>query len=58
MRRAQTELIKADLEKKMVFIAGPRQVGKTWLAKRIGEEFPNTVYLNYDFFDDLNAYQK
>ncbi|MDJ0761552.1 MAG: ATP-binding protein [Myxococcota bacterium] len=52
MYRAQTELIKSDLEKKMVFVAGPRQVGKTWLAKHIGEGFSDTVYLNYDHFDD------
>lgn len=37
-----------DLEKKMVFIVGPRQAGKTWLAKNIAEDYQNTLYLNYD----------
>ena len=41
-----------DLNKKIVFIVGPRQVGKTWLAKKIGEQFSNTTYLNYDSFED------
>ncbi|MCF7919159.1 MAG: ATP-binding protein [Candidatus Cloacimonetes bacterium] len=37
-----------DLENKMVFIVGPRQVGKTWLARNIAENYRNTLYLNYD----------
>ena len=40
--------IMADLPKKMVFIVGPRQVGKTWLAKKILSEYKNPLYLNYD----------
>lgn len=32
----------------MVFIVGPRQSGKTWLAKDIAKDFEHTVYLNYD----------
>lgn len=44
----QKQLILKDLQKKMVLVAGPRQAGKTWLAKAIGQEFSNTVYLNYD----------
>ena len=52
MRRVQTDYILKDLEKKMVLLVGPRQVGKTWLAKEIGKQFVNTVYLNYDNFTD------
>ena len=36
----------------MVFVVGPRQVGKTWLAKKIGEDYSQTVYLNYDRAED------
>ena len=52
MRRTQEEQIREDLEKKVVFIVGPRQVGKTWLALRIGESFQKTVCLNYDRLED------
>jgi predicted AAA+ superfamily ATPase len=44
-------LIQEDLERKMVFIGGPRQVGKTTLAKELGSQhyrFP--LYLNWDEF--------
>ncbi len=41
------EFIKADLEKKMVLLAGPRQVGKTFLSKQICPP-AQTCYLNYD----------
>lgn len=52
MERLQKTAIVNDLKKKMVFIAGPRQAGKTWLAKTIAEETPGTVYLNYDRTSD------
>jgi len=48
MRRYQKEAIIRDLEKKMVFLAGPRQAGKTTLAKEISENYKKSVYLNYD----------
>lgn len=41
-----------DLKKKIVFITGPRQVGKTFLAKQVLKEFNNAVYLNYDNDED------
>jgi len=42
-----------DLKKKMVFITGPRQVGKTYLAKDIMKNFKSPVYLNFDDIDDM-----
>lgn len=41
--------IKKDLNKKMVFLSGPRQVGKTTLAILLGrQEFRHVEYLNWD----------
>ncbi len=48
MERIQQNYILQDLEKKIVLLVGPRQAGKTWLAKAIGKKFKNTLYLNYD----------
>ncbi len=50
-RKVYKEKILNDLNKKMVLIAGPRQVGKTFLAKEILKKFPGGVYLNYDLFE-------
>ncbi len=52
MKRIQKEQILKDLEKKIVLLVGPRQAGKTWLAKDIAKSFPNSVYLNYDQIKD------
>ena len=52
MYRKQIEPIIKDLDKKIVFIVGPRQVGKTWLSLEIGKRVKNTTYLNYDSFED------
>jgi predicted AAA+ superfamily ATPase len=42
-----------DLKKKMVFVGGPRQVGKTTLAKAIlTNNYPDGRYMNWDFDDD------
>jgi uncharacterized protein len=39
-----------DLKQKMVFVGGPRQVGKTTLAQNIMEKhYVNGCYLNWDF---------
>ncbi len=52
MRRKQIDQIIKDLEKKMVFLVGPRQVGKTWLSREIGKHFNHPTYLNYDRVED------
>jgi hypothetical protein len=39
-------------EKSMVLLAGPRQCGKTTLAKAIAEGFSNNIYLNWDIATD------
>jgi predicted AAA+ superfamily ATPase len=58
MQRWQENLIKKDLETKMVFLVGPRQSGKTFLAKQIAKTYKKTIYLNYDSIDDKNIIDK
>lgn len=58
MKRLQYELILKDLAKKMVFLTGPRQVGKTSLAKQIGSGVAKSVYLNYDALADREIIKK
>lgn len=58
MERAQKERILRDLKKKMVLLAGPRQSGKTTLAKEIAQEFTTSVYLNYDRLEDRKLIKK
>ena len=52
MKRHIEEIILSDLKKKMVFITGPRQVGKTWFAKQIMAFYKSPQYLNYDVEED------
>ncbi len=52
MYREQLELIKKDIDKKIVFVVGPRQVGKTWISKELGKSFKKTVYLSFDRRED------
>jgi predicted AAA+ superfamily ATPase len=58
MNREQKEAIIRDLDKKMVFLAGPRQAGKTTLAKAIAQDFPSAIYLTYDRLEDRTIIQK
>lgn len=48
MKRHNHDLISRDVAKKMVFVVGPRQSGKTWLCKQIGKDANRFTYLNYD----------
>lgn len=45
MNRWLENLVKNDLKEKIVFLTGPRQVGKTTLSKSL---YPDFDYLNYD----------
>lgn len=58
MKRYLYDLILNDLRKKMVFITGPRQVGKTYLSKNIQNEFKKPVYLNNDDISDNKIIRK
>jgi predicted AAA+ superfamily ATPase len=52
-KRYLNEVILEDLKEKMVFVAGPRQVGKTTLTKYIGDNYFNTYsYINWDYPPD------
>ncbi|MBI5744543.1 MAG: ATP-binding protein [Elusimicrobia bacterium] len=44
-----------DLKKKMVFVTGPRQVGKTYFAKSLQTAFKSPVYLNNDDVSDMEV---
>ena len=57
MIRIQKDIIVKDLEKKIVLLVGPRQCGKTWLAKDIARSFQKSLYLNYDQINDRKIIQ-
>lgn len=52
MDRFLKKQIANDLKEKMVFLAGPRQVGKTTLSKSIRK---NYTYLNWDIDEDRSS---
>lgn len=52
MRRYLEPFIRDDLGRKMVFLSGPRQVGKTTLARSLIEDYPHAQYLNWDVAGD------
>jgi predicted AAA+ superfamily ATPase len=52
MDRALTPFIQADLARKMVFVSGPRQAGKTTLALGLASASPNAQVLNWDVAAD------
>lgn len=51
MQRYVADRLAADLQKKLVFLTGPRQVGKTTLSRQLMQA-ADTQYLNYDVASD------
>jgi len=39
-------------DRQMLFLSGPRQVGKTTTTQSVGERFPDQLYLNWDVPED------
>jgi predicted AAA+ superfamily ATPase len=52
MDRTLAPLIQADLARKMVFLSGHRQAGKTTLARWLANAWPNAKVLNWDVAAD------
>ena len=52
MKRYLSDTIRSDLGKKMVLLTGPRQVGKTTMAKKLMAGYRRAQYLNWDVADD------
>ena len=48
MKRYLDEHVVADLSRKIVVLTGPRQVGKTTLARQLMASHPEAQYLNWD----------
>jgi len=56
-KRYLSDQVKADLDRKMVFLGGPRQVGKTTLALQLLNKSKHG-YLNWDVVEDREAILK
>jgi len=50
--RSIAPFILKDLKRKIVFLSGPRQAGKTTLAQSLESNFKKPIYFNYD--DDIS----
>ena len=57
MQRYLHRAVKSDLAKKLVFVVGPRQVGKTTFAKGLMAEYMPNQYLNWDVPNDTRIIQ-
>jgi hypothetical protein len=58
MNRYLDSLVMQDLATKMVVLTGPRQVGKTTLARQIMTSFEPAQYLNWDVVPDRAILQR
>ncbi len=54
MKRMYEDLIYNNLlhYSQMAFLVGPRQVGKTTIAKKVQSKFKHSLYLNFDSVKD------
>jgi predicted AAA+ superfamily ATPase len=58
MKRYLDDLVLSDLATKMVVLTGPRQVGKTTLARQLMPSFVSAQYLNWDVLQDRMVLQR
>lgn len=58
MKRYLDDLVRSDLERKMVVLTGPRQVGKTTLARRLMDHRQPAQYLSWDVAADRAVLQR
>lgn len=58
MKRYLDDRVTIDLAQKMVILTGPRQVGKTSLARQLMQSQPGSQYLNWDIPNDRAILQK
>ncbi len=58
MKRYLDDLVLRDLAAKMVVLTGPRQVGKTTLARQLMTSFESSQYLNWDVLQDRAVLQR
>lgn len=55
MKRYLDDLIATDLQRKLVFVTGARQVGKTTLSQQLQTQVQPSQYLNFDVASDRAA---
>lgn len=58
MKRYLDDTVATDLQRKMVLITGPRQVGKTTLCRHLMQKFQPAQYLNWDVAPDRTILQR
>ena len=58
MHRYLDDLVRTDLDRKLVMLTGPRQVGKTTLARQLMAGLQPAQYLNWDVAADRAVLQR